>query len=73
MLPNKRQRSRPPNKAHYFTISKVSSASQGFCENEMLGNIPKVFTIYRNFKMVVEWILNVFLLNFWSSGTGLDR
>ncbi|KAJ6760426.1 L-TYPE LECTIN-DOMAIN CONTAINING RECEPTOR KINASE VIII.2-LIKE [Salix purpurea] len=41
ILPDKRQRPRPPNKPRRFTISEVSFATRGFHEYEMLGNDSK--------------------------------
>ena len=38
MLPEKKQRPRPPNKPHRFTISEISSATRCFSEFDVLGN-----------------------------------
>lgn len=41
MLPEKKQRPRPPNKPHRFTVSEISSATRCFSEFEVLGSDSK--------------------------------
>ncbi|KAH7538348.1 hypothetical protein FEM48_Zijuj03G0190000 [Ziziphus jujuba var. spinosa] len=41
VLPEKKQRPRPPNKPHRFTVSEISSATRGFSEIELLGSDSK--------------------------------
>ncbi|KAH8487739.1 hypothetical protein Peur_068972 [Populus x canadensis] len=73
ILPDKRQRPRPPNKPRRFTISEVSSATRGFHEYEILGNDSKGIYYRGKLPNGCQVAIKRFSAQFLSSQIGLDR
>ncbi|KAJ6687424.1 L-TYPE LECTIN-DOMAIN CONTAINING RECEPTOR KINASE VIII.2-LIKE [Salix koriyanagi] len=73
ILPDKRQRPRPPNKPRRFTISEVSSATRGFHEYEMLGNDSKGVYYRGKLPNGCQVAIKRFSAQFLSPQLGLDR
>ncbi|KAJ6677435.1 hypothetical protein OIU85_010587 [Salix viminalis] len=73
ILPDKRQRPRPPNKPRRFTISEVSSATRGFHEYEMLGNDSKGVYYRGKLPNGCQVAIKRFSTQFLSPQLGLDR
>ncbi|KAG6746562.1 hypothetical protein D5086_027711 [Populus alba] len=73
ILPDKRQRPRPPNKPRRFTISEVSSATRGFHEYEILGSDSKGIYYRGKLPNGCQVAIKRFSAQFLSSQIGLDR
>ncbi|KAJ4835639.1 hypothetical protein Tsubulata_015312 [Turnera subulata] len=73
VLPEKKQRPRPPNKPHKFTTTEVSSATRGFNEYEILGSDSR--GVYYRGKLLngTQVAIKRYSAEFLSSQLGLDR
>lgn len=72
VLPEKKQRPRPPNKPCRFTISEISSATRGFSEVDVLGSDSRGVYYRGKFSNGCQVAVKRFSAQFLSS-PGLDR
>lgn len=72
VLPEKKQRPRPPNKPRKFSLAEISSATRSFSELQILGNDTRSVTYKANMLNGCNVAVKRFLTQFFSSH-GLDR